>query len=358
MNHISSPPHALNLFESMKKDYKLCEENYLKDFKSHHWDVFPENYENILKNEDLWKSFLRNQISLGFNDSLMEVSNKRFENNNDAYWQELKKNDTNLVDKTIVSQEKIDNTLSIVNFLLRNNDPSFLLKNLMPDVGDPETTSLEIRNPDNSNIYFSANYHDIVEIYYFLHLQDVLMEMKNIKKPIIAEIGAGYGGIATKIKKNLNDCKYIIFDLPEVNAVQNYYLSNVFPEKKIIGYNEYKMSKNILKDNFDFLLLPGWEIKNFKRNSIDTIINMRSMMEMNHDVIKFYFKSIHRIIKHNGIFFNANRYIKRDIKLEDYPYDKKWKIVKSQQSEVQKNIHILTTKRTNKEENFQVQEYL
>ena len=82
MNHISSPPHALNLFESMKKDYKLCEENYLKDFKSHHWYVFPENYENILNNKDLWKSFLRNQISLGFNDSLMEVSNKRFENNN------------------------------------------------------------------------------------------------------------------------------------------------------------------------------------------------------------------------------------------------------------------------------------
>ena len=69
--------------------------------------MFPENYENILKNEDLWKSFLRNQISLGFNDSLMELSNKRFKGNNDTYWQELKKNDTNLLDKKIISQEKL-----------------------------------------------------------------------------------------------------------------------------------------------------------------------------------------------------------------------------------------------------------
>ena len=78
MNYAFPPPHALNIFESMKSNYKLCVKNYKKNFKSLHWDVFPENYENIFNDPNIWKTFLRNHISIGFNDALIEISNERF----------------------------------------------------------------------------------------------------------------------------------------------------------------------------------------------------------------------------------------------------------------------------------------
>ena len=65
--------------------------------------------------------------------------------------------------------------------------------------------------------------------------------------------------------KNLNQAKYIIFDLPEVNAVQTYYLKNVFSDKKVLGYEEFLQSNDIMSEDFDFLILPGWEIDKFQK---------------------------------------------------------------------------------------------
>ena len=160
-----------------------------------------------------------------------------------------------------------------------------------------------------------------------------------------------------KIKKNLNQAKYIIFDLPEVNAVQTYYLKNVFSDKKVLGYQEFLQSNDIMSEDFDFLILPGWEITNFKKDCVNTFINMRSMMEMNFDIIEFYMKSIHTMSKVNSFFFNVNRYKKRDIKFSSYPYDKKWKVIDSTNSNLQNHIHILTTQRTKENQNFNIKKH-
>lgn len=357
MNYAFPPPHALNIFESMKSNYKLCVKNYKKNFKSLHWDVFPENYENIFNDPNIWKTFLRNHISIGFNDALIEVSNKRFKDGNDLYWGELKKNDDNLLNKNLTSHQKINEVIGVVNYLLSNIDPHFLINNLMPECGDPAIVSLEIENPDKTKLLLPVNSHDVVEIYYFYKFQRVLNELKKEKNPVIAEIGAGYGGMATKIKKNLNQAKYIIFDLPEVNAVQTYYLKNVFSDKKVLGYEEFLQSNDIMSEDFDFLILPGWEITNFKKDCVNTFINMRSMMEMNFDIIEFYMKSIHTMSKVNSFFFNVNRYKKRDIKFSSYPYDKKWKVIDSTNSNLQNHIHILTTQRTKENQNFNIKKH-
>ena len=358
MNYAFPPPHALNIFESMKSNYKLSKNSYKKNFKSLHWDVFPKDYEKIFENEDLWKSFLRNHISIGFNDALMEISNKRFENLNNGYWNQLKKSDENLLNKVASSHHKMNFVTHTVNYLLAKFDPTLLLNNLMTDIGDPEVVALEIQNPDKSKLHLPVNFHDIMEIYYFIHFQDIIQKLNRTDQPIIVEIGAGYGGIASKVKKSLDNAKYIIFDLPEVNAVQSYYLTNVFPDKKILGYDDYLKSKNIMKESFDFLILPGWEIDKLKPNSVDAFINMRSMMEMDYNIIEFYMNAIQKSGKNNSFFINVNRYQKRDINFRDYPYDQNWKVVNSFNSVVQNHIHILITQRSNKNENFNIKTHL
>ena len=358
MNYVFPPPHALNIFESMKFNYKLSKKSYKNKFKSLHWDIFPKDYEKIFENEDLWKSFLRNHISIGFNDALMEISNKRFENLSNGYWNQLKKSDENLLDKVASSHHKMNFVTQTVNYLLAKFDPTLLLNNLMTDIGEPEVVALEIQNPDKSKLHLPVNFHDIMEIYYFINFQDIIQKLNRTDQPIIVEIGAGYGGIASKVKKSLDNAKYIIFDLPEVNAVQSYYLTNVFPDKKILGYDEYLKSKNIMKESFDFLILPGWEIDKLKPNSVDAFINMRSMMEMDYNIIEFYMNAIQKSGKDNSFFINVNRYQKRDINFRDYPYDQNWKVVSSFNSVVQDHIHILITQRSNKNENFNIKTHL
>ena len=74
------------------------------------------------------------------------------------------------------------------------------------------------------------------------------------------------------------------------------------------------------------------------------------MMEMNINSIDNYFKYIQNNLKNDGYFLNINRYFsdvnKYNFYFNKFPYDKKWKIIKSKTSWLQKNIHLLLTKRT------------
>ena len=69
------------------------------------------------------------------------------------------------------------------------------------------------------------------------------------------------------------------------------------------------------------------------------------MMEMTKETIAFYFKQINRIIYDNGNFVCINRYKKNDIVLKNYPFDLYWKVILSEQSNIQNHIHQLILQR-------------
>ena len=68
-------------FSNMLENYNLSKKNMPSGQKSGHWNVFPEDYEEAIKQIDAWKAFLRNPLSLGFNDSLVNFDNARFSEN-------------------------------------------------------------------------------------------------------------------------------------------------------------------------------------------------------------------------------------------------------------------------------------
>ena len=232
-------------------------------------------------------------------------------------------------------------------------ETSYVINNCLGKTGSPQVIPLNISEAGNSRV-FRYNDHDIDDIY---HSWFIINQLKHIKssQPIICEIGAGYGGVATKLKRNIPNSKIVIFDLPEVNVAQSYYLSQEFKGKKILGYSDFIENKrSLLKEEFDFLILPGWTINEvLGDNSVDAFINIRSMMEMNLETISFYFENIHRAIKANGIFACVNRYIKPVGTRENwvhnffknYPFDKNWSALYSFPSELQPHIHFLIAKR-------------
>ena len=67
----------------------------------------------------------------------------------------------------------------------------------------------------------------------------------------------------------------------------------------------------ILKEDFDFLILPGSVCEDILlEEKVDLFINIRSFMEMPKSQIKTYFDCVHRSLRLNGIFACFNRYSK------------------------------------------------
>ena len=154
-------------------------------------------------------------------------------------------------------------------------------------------------------------------------------------RPIIAEIGGGYGGLAVKLKRLFPAATILIFDLPEANAIQTWYLDQNFPDAKTSGYSDLLRHglPAILEARPDFIMLPGWSFADLQPASLDLVVNTRSMMEMNRETIAFYFNGIHRALKPESMFYCVNRYSKstsgETIRIKDDPFDDAWSVVQA-----------------------------
>jgi len=174
--------------------------------------------------------------------------------------------------------------------------------------------------------------------------------IKNEDIPVFLEIGGGYGEFARLLLSNYN-FKLISIDLPESNCLTSYYLSQNFPNKKFFLYDDYSkkniLTKSDILDN-DILILPN-HTRFDDDITFDFSMNARSMMEMNRDAINYYFKLVQKHSKVNSLFLNINRYEKstvgEKIRIEEYPYDDLWETIISKTVEMERNSHMLLTKR-------------
>jgi len=354
----------------MLENYKLASENITEEQKSFHWDVFPKYYEKAIESIDAWRTFLRNPLSLGFNDALLNFDNTRWQKNKvykgvDA-WERKRQHDyRELINEIITDKNDRQKTLNLINLLFSICGPEFVLDNFQSDIGSPSkiSFSMKSKNEKEKPNNFYCNYHDLGNIYYFWQISRTVDSLIKNDSPTFIEIGAGYGGIISKLKKRYPKSRCVLFDLPELSAVQTYYINSEFPNAKIFYYKDLlNVGNDLFSSNFDFLILPGVTFERLPSNYIDLIINMRSMMEMSSTIIKYYFDNIHRAIKNNGLFVCFNRYIKESsgekIILKNYPFDKFWSIVISQTSIFQNHLHDLILKRKTEKDDFPIADRL
>ncbi len=118
--------------------------------------------------------------------------------------------------------------------------------------------------------------------------------VKDHPRPVVLEIGGGFGGLAYYLKRNNQDITYVGLDLPENIALQTYYLSHSFPESRILTFSG-EMEKSIDLETlkiYDFILLPNFCISWFPEESVEVIVNINSFSEMSMATIVEYFKYI------------------------------------------------------------------
>ena len=130
------------------------------------------------------------------------------------------------------------------------------------------------------------------------HAQKVHALVADTDIPTVIEIGGGVGLFAYFLTRN-HDIHYIDYDLPEISITCQYYLMKAFPNKKFLLYGEEPT-----EDNYDYILMPHFELPNLSDDSADVFVNFHSLSEMNLDTVKEYMRHISRATK--GYFYHEN----------------------------------------------------
>jgi putative sugar O-methyltransferase len=121
----------------------------------------------------------------------------------------------------------------------------------------------------------------------------------------VLEIGGGNGNFASILFADWAPVRVILIDLPETLAVSIPYLSNLFPEARLILPHEIPAGG--LPDDFDLAFLTADQAGLLADDSVDLAINCHSFQEMRHEQITVYFKLVQRVCRESGCFFTANR---------------------------------------------------
>ncbi len=132
---------------------------------------------------------------------------------------------------------------------------------------------------------------------------DLLGELvRGIDRPVIGEIGGGYGKLAWFTLRDLQRFAYVDFDIPEVLATAAFYLMKVFPERPALLYGEASYS-SASHDAFDLVFMPPWVAESIGDDTVDLFINKNSLGEMEADAARNYVRIISRSARW---FFHMN----------------------------------------------------
>lgn len=130
------------------------------------------------------------------------------------------------------------------------------------------------------------------------HARKVQALVEDIDNPTVVEIGGGMGLFPYFLTKD-TDIHYIEYDLPEILVTCQYYLMTAFPEKRFLLYGEEPT-----ESDYDYILLPHFELPNLPDNSADVFVNFHSLSEMDLDTVDEYMKHITRATK--SYFYHEN----------------------------------------------------
>jgi hypothetical protein len=142
-----------------------------------------------------------------------------------------------IVDNKLTDWKRLPDVTTMLEHLSYENGKVYL-SNLIEDGVNPQIIQkLCSLNDQHGNANIQEFENNILSspssIRYFRHALDIcnLIKSKNYTKVNIIEIGGGYGGLCIILNQlsvimGINIDKYFIYDLPETQKLQRYYLSN------------------------------------------------------------------------------------------------------------------------------------
>lgn len=99
------------------------------------------------------------------------------------------------------------------------------------------------------------------------------------ERPVIGEVGGGYGRMIAFLSRYLGRFCYLDFDLPETLCLASYHSMKVFPEHRFLLYGEGELTADRLRE-YDFIMQPSFEITKLPDRSVDLFLNENSLGDM------------------------------------------------------------------------------
>ncbi len=156
--------------------------------------------------------------------------------------------------------------------------------------------------------------------------------LKDKKRPRIAEVGAGSGRLA-HVYTSTQQGTYFIFDIPPALMVSQWYLSKVFPNKRIFLFRPFDNFEDVRQelDSCDIAFFTANQMTLFPEKYFDLILSISTLPEMRQDQVSLYLYLF-------GQLSSGYIYLKQwiswknpldgtDIKIEDYLMGDSWALV-------------------------------
>ena len=115
----------------------------------------------------------------------------------------------------------------------------------------------------------------------------VLDKLNNSRRPVILEIGAGWGGLSSMLLRHLPNAQIIIVDLPTILLFSGTYLPTAYPNKRIGFYG----AKDFSGDE-DIIFVTPTQFMNAHNLYPDIAINTVSFQEMTSTQVSEYGKKL------------------------------------------------------------------
>ena len=259
-------------------------------------DKVSDSIKTNLTFQNKLENFFRNELSFGLISSHWEKKNK-------DNW------------KINLSSDILKNINTWEEFSKEKND-EFKYLDSRNDPGNPYGIVYK-----KKLILYDTPRHD----YYAKKIINLFKNSK--KKPIIFEIGGGYGGLLNQLIKRNFKFKYINIDLINTLITNIYYIASSHRNSKLIF--KKKIIKSDLKKNDIFFMPFSKKIFSNINFNVDLVFNSNSLSEMNLKTIKNYFKLINKKLcpkyilhQNSNILLYPNSNLHVEIQSKQFPIDK------------------------------------
>lgn len=116
------------------------------------------------------------------------------------------------------------------------------------------------------------------------------------RKPVVAEIGGGFGGMAYFLLRDRPALTYLNFDVPERVALISYYLLKAFPGLRFLLYGDGELTEQTLSQN-NVILMPAFSLPAMPPGSVDAAFTSHGMSKAPVGTTAEYLKQIERMTR-------------------------------------------------------------
>jgi putative sugar O-methyltransferase len=135
--------------------------------------------------------------------------------------------------------------------------------------------------------------------------EHVLGLVEHVERPIVVDLGGGFGGFGHQLISRRDDVVYVGFDLPENLLVASYFLMSAHPAKRVRIYESstQPLDPETLRQ-YDVVLLPNFMLPSVTDRAVDVFVNTVSLSEMEYPTICEYFHQVDRVCR--GFLYHEN----------------------------------------------------